>query len=76
VGSWNRKLLEKSTIYYGVNPVDLSGKLVESDDYEKGVEEVYSKLKTIGYLKIGDIVVKSYSKRGINIHEIRVEIVV
>lgn len=76
MGSWNRKLLEKSTIYYGVNPVDLSSKLVESDDYEKGVEEVYSKLKTIGYLKIGDIVVKSYSKRGINIHEIRVEIVV
>ncbi|MEM0002470.1 MAG: pyruvate kinase [Desulfurococcaceae archaeon] len=76
VGSWNRKLLEKYTIYYGVNTVDLSSKLTEQDDYEKGVEELYVKTRDQGYLKPGDVVIKSYAKRGVNVHEIRVEVVI
>ncbi len=76
VGSWSRKLLEKYAIYYGVNPVDLSMKLTEQDDYEKGVEELYSKTREQGYLKPGDVVIKSYAKRGVNVHEIRVEVVI
>lgn len=76
IGSWSRKLMERSTIYYGLNPVDLSSKLSETVDYERGVEEVYSKLRDLGVIKIGDIVVKSYSKPVVNQHEIRVEVVV
>jgi len=68
--------MERATIYYGLNPVDLSSKLSETVDYERGVEEVYSKLKDLGVIRIGDIVVKSYSKPVVNQHEIRVEIVV
>lgn len=76
VGSWNRRLLEKYTIYYNIHPIDVSVHVSESDDYEKGVQELFSKARNKGYLKPGEVVIKSYAKPGLNVHEIRVEVVV
>jgi len=75
VGSWNRKLLEKYTVYYNIHPVDISREVTELDEHEKGVHELFTKLKSKGYLKPGEVVVKSYAKPGLNVHEIRVEVV-
>lgn len=75
VGSWNKRLLEKYSIYYGIQTIDLSLTLGEHDDYEKGVRELYLKARSKGYLKPGDIIVESYAKPGLNVHEIRVEVV-
>ena len=76
VGSWSRRLLEKYTIYYGIMPVDLSTQLTEQDEYEKGVQELYSKARSKNYITPGEIIVKSYSKPRLNIHEITVETIV
>ncbi|MEM4881225.1 MAG: pyruvate kinase [Desulfurococcaceae archaeon] len=75
VGSWNRRLLEKYTVYYNVHPIDVSMQLTETDDYEKGVQELYLKARSKGYLRPGEVIVKSYVKPGLNVHEIRVEII-
>lgn len=76
VGSWNRRLLEKYAIYYGIQPVDISSEVSELDDHERGVQALYTKIKTRRYLKAGEVVVESYAKPGPNVHEIRVEVLV
>ncbi|MEM2024698.1 MAG: pyruvate kinase [Desulfurococcaceae archaeon] len=76
VGSWNRKLLEKYTIYYGIQPVDISSEVSEQGDHERGVKILSMRVKDKGYLKTGDVVVESYAKPGLNVHEIRVEVLV
>jgi pyruvate kinase len=75
VGTFNKRIAERATIFYGICPLDLSKNLTELDDYEKGVEEVYKLLRRANAIRIGDIVLKSYSKRGADLYEIRVEVV-
>mgnify|MGYP001772611139 CR=1 FL=1 len=76
VGSWNKMLLEKYTLFYNVHPIDVTKQVLERDDYEKGVQELYLKARSKNYLKPGETVVKSYAKPGLNVHEIRVEVIV
>ncbi|MEM1734531.1 MAG: pyruvate kinase [Desulfurococcaceae archaeon] len=72
IGSRSRRVLEKYTITYGVEPV-LIEEVVGENEYEKGVELLYETLKIKGFLKPGDIVIKAYAKTREGIHEIKIE---
>ncbi|MEM4528086.1 MAG: pyruvate kinase [Desulfurococcaceae archaeon] len=73
IGSTQKQVLERLSIYYGISLIDLSRYGHDDIEYEDGVEMVFNVLKTKGLIKPGDIVVRSYTKYQQDIHEIRVE---
>lgn len=72
IGSHSKQVLEKLTLMYGVEPLFIE-KTIGVDEYEKGVEELYRILRSKGFLKPGDIVIKAFAKTREGIHEIKIE---
>lgn len=73
MASVNLHVLERLAIFYGITPVYLRPQPPEEVDYEKGVELAFSALMSKGFIKPGDVVVKSYTRHVQDVHEIRVE---
>ncbi|MEM0380611.1 MAG: pyruvate kinase [Desulfurococcaceae archaeon] len=75
VGSNNKIVAEKLTIYYGLKPFYLSN-LEGEIDYDTGVAKLYEYLKKRNELKYGEVVVEAYSRKEAGIYEIRIKQVV
>lgn len=74
VGTSEKLLAEKLTLYYGLKPYYLVG--IGNIDYDDGVRKLYDLLRNIGELNYGDIVVEAYRKSEEEIHEIRIKQVI
>ncbi len=72
VGTTDRLIAEKFTVYYGITPyyLETHGKPL---DYEQGVKTLYNLLKNRGQITYGEIVAEAYGRREGEIHVIRIK---
>jgi len=72
IGVGDRQLAERLVLRYGVEVRDMTSELQEGGDYEKGVSRLKELLVKENRLRPGNIVVETYAKPQMNIHEIRI----
>lgn len=72
IGVSDKLLAEKLTLRYGLNVIEMSKILPAESDYERGVARLRELLVETGRLKPGDIVIETYARPHINVHEIRI----
>ncbi len=76
VGTTNKLIAEKLTIYYSLKPYYLRTQTSKTLDYEQGVRILYQHLKNLGEINYGEIIAEAYGRRETRIHEIRIRQVI
>ncbi len=73
VGTVDKKIAEKLSIYYGLKPYTLKQvPATKHLDYEQGVRLLYNYLKNKEEITYGEIIAEAYGRRETEIHEIRI----
>ncbi len=76
VGAGNKKIAERFTIYYGLNPYYIKPPTDKPLDYDEGVKLLFTKLRESGELRYGEVVVEAYGRKELGIHEIKIRQVI
>jgi pyruvate kinase len=73
VGTVDKKIAEKLSIYYGLKPYTLKQvPTTKHLDYEQGVRLLYNYLKNKEEITYGEIIAEAYGRRETEIHEIKI----
>lgn len=75
VGSTDKNIIEKLTLYYGLKPYYISD-VSKSIDYDQGMRLLYNLLKENTEINYGDIIAEAYGRREAEIHEIKIRQVI
>jgi len=70
IGTPSRELAEKLVLYYGLRVYDMSKRVQGDVSYDQGIVELEKLAREKNELAIGDIVVESFAKPSVEMHEI------
>ncbi|ABN69999.1 pyruvate kinase [Staphylothermus marinus F1] len=76
VGTSDKLIAEKLTIYYGLKPFYLKQLRNKDIDYDQGVKTLYEHLKNKEEITYGEIIAEAYGRRETQIHEIKIRQVI